>query len=366
MSNKLIKRFFILLLSTGLCALGGVFFAVQWMQTPVPLSAKTTQATQTTQVTEVSSAPAPIFDINRGESTAQIANRLAAAGHLQWPLIWRAYAHWVENKPIQAGEYQLPARVTPLGILHQLQRGEVIKYTVTFPEGITYNEFLEILKQQPKLRHELSNKPIEEHKKLLQFSYETLDGWFFPDTYSYLAGDSDKTILVQAHKKMQQTIERAWRSRAENLPYMSAGEALVMASIIEKETGDAREREKIAGVFVRRLKAKMRLQTDPSVIYGLGEAYSGNLTQKDLQTPGPYNTYLNEGLPPGPIANPGEKAIYAALHPAEGDELYFVAKGDGSHVFSAHLNEHNKAVEHYQRTNRTEHYRSSPQNKNTP
>jgi UPF0755 protein len=343
MSSKFIKRIFISLITLGLCVMGGIFWAVQWMQAPA----------------ETATAPL-VFDIQRGESTSQIASRLANAKRIDWPLIWRAYAHWVENKPLQAGEYELPVNATPLNILHQLQRGDVIKYSVTFPEGLTYKEFLEILKQQPKLRHELASKPIEEHKKILQFSYETLDGWFFPDTYTYLAGDSDKELLLLAHKKMQQTLERAWRTRAENLPYMSASEALVMASIIEKETGVASEREKIAGVFVRRLNNKMRLQTDPTVIYGLADAYTGNLTQKDLQTPNPYNTYLNEGLPPGPIANPGLQALQAALHPAEGDELYFVAKGDGSHIFSATLSEHNKAVEQYQRAHRAEHYQSAP------
>lgn len=346
MIQRVMKPILLLLVGLGLCAMGATFWAVQWMQTPTP------------------TATAPlVFEINRGESTGQIASRLAEARRVEWPFIWRAYAHWVEPKPLQAGEYELPANTSPLSLLHQLQRGEVIKYAVTFPEGITYKEFIDILKQQPKLRHEVASKPIEEHKKILQFSYERLDGWFFPDTYAFLAGDSDKDILLQAHKKMQQTLERVWRSRAENLPYMSASEALIMASIIEKETGLASEREKIAGVFVRRLKNKMRLQTDPTVIYGLGDSYTGNLTQKDLQTPTPYNTYLIDGLPPGPIANPGLGALQAALHPAEGDELYFVAKGDGSHIFSATLAEHNKAVEHYQRANRAEHYQSAPAGK---
>lgn len=343
MGIKSIKRIFILLVSIGLMAMGSVFWAVQWMQAP-----------------EQTAADSIVFEISRGESTAHIADRLAQSGRIQWPTVWRAYAHWVESKSIQAGEYQIPENASPLGILHQLQRGEVIKYTITFPEGISYKYFIEILKQQPKIRHELSNKPIEEHKKILNFSYENLDGWFFPDTYEYLAGDSDKEILLQAHKKMQKTLEREWRSRADDLPYMSASEALTMASIIEKETGLASEREKIAGVFVRRLKNKMRLQTDPTVIYGLGEAYSGNLSLKDLQTPGPYNTYINEGLPPGPIANPGLDALRAALHPADGNELYFVGKGDGSHEFSATLTDHNKAVEQYQRSDRVEHYRSAP------
>lgn len=348
MGIKSIKRIFILLVALGLSAMGGVFWAMQWMQTPAQTPAQPL-----------------VFEISRGETTSHIAERLAQSGRIKWPAVWRAYAHWVESKPIQAGEYQLPENESPLGILHQLQRGEVIKYTVTFPEGISYKDFIEILKQQPKIRHELANKPIEEHKKILSFSYENLDGWFFPDTYEYLAGDSDKEILLQAHKKMQKTLERAWRSRADDLPYLSASEALTMASIIEKETGLASEREKIAGVFVRRLKNKMRLQTDPTVIYGLGESYSGNLTLKDLQTPGPYNTYLIEGLPPGPIANPGLGALQAALHPAGGNELYFVGKGDGSHEFSTNLNDHNKAVEHYQRSERSEYYRSAPRSGKT-
>lgn len=300
------------------------------------------------------------FVVERGASIAQIAENLAARQIIQWPKVWRAYIYLVENKSLKAGEYRFAERQSPLGILQQFQRGDVIIRNITFPEGRTFKEWLEILGAEPKLKHELANKTPDEQKKLLQFGYENLEGWFFPDTYQFQAGDSDREILQRAHKKMQQVLEKLWRGREEKLPYQSAADALTLASIVEKETGTASERTLIAGVFVRRLQANMRLQTDPTVIYGLGDAYNGNITQKDLQQPTPYNTYVITGLPPSPIANPGEEALYAVLHPAPGDSLYFVAKGDGSHVFSATLEQHAKAVALYQRSNRSEQYRSSP------
>jgi UPF0755 protein len=327
----------------GLLLLGLGVWGLQWLQTP-----------------QSHPAAAEPFVIKKGESTAKIAENLGQKGLLRWPHLWRFYAQLVETKPLQAGEYALPNPVTPLALLHLFQRGEVMTYSVTFPEGIRYQDFIALLAQQPKLVKVLADKPLEEHKKLLAFNYEYLEGWFFPDTYLYRLGDSDKDILLRAHKKMQQTLEKLWRQRAKDLPLASASEALILASIIEKETGVAHERGKIAGVFVRRLQQKMKLQTDPTVIYGLGDAYTGNISSRDLQQPTPYNTYLIEGLPPTPIANPGYHALAAALNPEPGDALYFVGKGDGSHAFSTTLEQHNAAVAQYQKAGRSENYRSSP------
>ena len=188
----------------------------------------------------------------------------------------------------------------------------------------------------------------------------SVEGWLLPETYHYHKGLSDIDVIGIAYANMQSTLSRLWPSRDQGLPYETPYEALIMASLIEKETGTASERPEIAGVFVRRLQKNMRLQTDPAVIYGLGDRYQGNLTRAHLREPGPYNTYLNKGLPPTPIAMPGEAAIFAALHPAAGNALYFVAKGDGSHAFSATLTEHEAAVQRYQVRKRSQNYRSSP------
>ncbi len=328
----------------ALLAVGGFcLWVMHWMQAPMLLSEAQRDLV-----------------IARGDSSAQVAAALAEYQNLRWPLIWRGYVWLLEPKTLKAGEYHFAEQISPVGMLHQFQRGEVVVRSLRFAEGLRFQDWLKILAEQPKLKHELTNKTPDEQKKLLEFGYAALEGWFFPDTYQYQAGDSDREILMRAHKKMQQTLEKLWRNRDRDLPYAGPAEALTMASIVEKETGLAAERPEIAGVFVRRLRLNMRLQTDPTVIYGLGDAYVGNITHKDLQQLTPYNTYLIAGLPPSPIANPGEAALHAALHPAPGNSLYFVGRGDGSHEFSATLEQHNKAVERFQRSGRSEKYRSSP------
>jgi len=227
-------------------------------------------------------------------------------------------------------------------------------------EGWTFQQALNHLQEQEKLSATLAGLNAQQLSAALALEGLNPEGLFFPDTYQYVYGDSDVTILKRARKLMTEVLDEAWSNRAESLPYNSAYEALIMASIVERESGHASEREDIAGVFVRRLRKGMRLQTDPTVIYGMGVAYDGNLRKKDLRKPTPYNTYVIKGLPPTPIALPGKEAIEATMHPAPGDALYFVAKGDGSHQFSASLEEHNRAVQHYQVKARTSDYRSAP------
>jgi UPF0755 protein len=244
-------------------------------------------------------------------------------------------------------------------MLHLLQSGKVIHYQVTLPEGITLQRALDILARQAELEHVLEGP--EDARILELIKPHTLpEGLIFPDSYHYARAATDWEIVQRAHGDMQSVLQREWRARAPDLPYETPYEALIMASIIERETGLAQEREQIAGVFVRRLHKGMRLQTDPTVIYGLGSDYKGNLRRKHLaDDSNPYNSYRHGGLPPTPIALPGRAAIHAALHPAAGDALYFVARGDGGHVFSATLAEHEQAVRKYQLRRRKD-YRSSP------
>lgn len=304
-----------------------------------------------------------ILVVESGESVSSVAMKLHNRGILRWPNVWRAYARFIDDKTIKAGEYQLGVKESPIRILNLLQSGNVKTYWLTLIEGKNYFESLANLHAQDRLQKKLYEIDLEEQLLLLALPIQYPEGWFYPDTYQYHSGESDVDILRRAYKKMAAILEEEWQARAKNLPYKNAYEALIMASIVEKETGVAQERSKIAGVFVRRLEKGMRLQTDPTVIYGMGESYQGNIRRSDLKTDTPYNTYTRSGLPPTPIAMPGREAIHAALHPLPGDELYFVAKGDGSHHFSATLQEHNQAVSKYQKFKRVDNYRSSPQPK---
>lgn len=300
-----------------------------------------------------------VVEVVRGESVAQVARRLADTGLLSKPAVWRYYARFIEPDPIRAGEYQLPAAVSPVALLHTLQSGAVIHYSVTLVEGRTFAELVQHLALAPRLQSRLLGLSQEQQLTKLGLDIDHPEGWFYPDTYSYVSGDTDVDVLQRAHRRMQTVLASEWQNRAPDLPYESPYEALIMASIIERETGVPYERPAIAGVFVRRLQKGMRLQTDPTVIYGMGDAYKGRITRAHLRTPTPYNTYTIHGLPPTPIAMPGGHAIHSALNPEDGDTLYFVARGDGSHHFSVTLDEHNQAVNRYQR-NRREGYRSTP------
>lgn len=295
-----------------------------------------------------------------GDSLRSVVSTLHEQGIVTYPNLLVLYGRWTGlDQQIKQGEYQLPLESTSESLLLLLQSGKVIQYQVTLPEGITLARALSILAQQDGLEHVLEG-PQDERITALIAPRELPEGLFFPDSYHFTRGTTDWQLLRRAYADMQAVLEQEWQARAPELPYETLYEALVMASIIERETGLPQERAQIAGVFVRRLQKGMRLQTDPTIIYGLGADFDGNLRRKHLADgSNPYNTYRHGGLPPTPIALPGRAAIHAALHPEAGDALYFVARGDGGHVFSATLAEHERAVRKYQLQRRQD-YRSTP------
>lgn len=254
-----------------------------------------------------------------------------------------------QSSHLKAGFYQLTQAVTPLQLLTMLAKGQGIVRKMRFTEGWTFLQMRVALNMNPWIHHDTHQLSDAQIAQLLDMPSNHLEGWFFPDTYDIAVDSTDMDILRRAHDTMQRRLQQAWLTRAQGLPYANAEQALVMASIIEKETADPDERSRIAAVFINRLHQGMRLQTDPTVIYGLGVAYHGNLHKTDLQYDTPYNTYTRFGLPPTPIAMPGMAAIDAALHPVSSNELYFVSRGDGTHFFSSRLVDHNQAVARYQK-----------------
>ncbi len=295
-----------------------------------------------------------------GDTLRTVAARLHDAGVLRDPLLLRLYGRWTGlDQQLKQGEYLLPAGTTARGALALMQRGDVVQYRVTLPEGITLARAIQILQEQPQITAVLTG-PDDQRLLDLVAPHPHPEGLFFPDSYQYTRGETDLGILTRAHEAMRAILDAEWAQRSESLPYETPYEALIMASVIERETGLPQERGEIAGVFVRRLNRGMLLQTDPTIIYGLGPAFDGNLRRSHLKdSANPYNTYRHKGLPPTPIALPGRAAIHAALHPADGKALFFVARGDGGHVFSATLAEHNRAVRKYQLQRRKD-YRSTP------
>jgi len=253
---------------------------------------------------------------------------------------------------LKVGVYTLDRPLTPLELYAMIQRGEVSQAMVQFIEGWNWREVRAALAAQPMLKNESASMSDTEILLAIGAGEDHIEGLLFPDTYFYAPHTSDLSVLRRAYRRQHEKLMAAWETRAPGLPYRTPYEALIMASIVEKETGVAFERPRIAGVFLNRLRLGMRLQTDPTVIYGLGERFDGNLRKVDLQRDTPYNTYTRAGLPPTRIAMPSEAAIQAALNPARTDALYFVARGDGTHVFSSTLDAHNRAVNRYQRYQR--------------
>jgi UPF0755 protein len=290
------------------------------------------------------------FDVKSGVTMKRVAQQLAQAGVLKQPLAFTLAARLTgKGSALKAGNYALNGPVTPWELLQKLTKGDVNQIEVKFIEGWNFKQLRQALDNTPNLQHDTRGMSDTEIMAKLGWPDQHPEGRFFPDTYFFSSGMSDLAILSRAHKLMQNQLENVWRERAANLPYDSMDQALIMASIIEKETGQAAERPMIAGVFINRLRIGMLLQTDPTVIYGLGDRYDGNLHKRDLQADTPYNTYTRAGLPPTPIAMPGIEALRAAVNPAPTRALYFVARGNGAHKFSATLAEHNQAVNKYQR-----------------
>lgn len=282
-----------------------------------------------------------VLNVEAGTNIRSVITRLGQQGVTRMDWRWRLLNR-LEHRTIKTGEYQVEPGVLPLQLLNLLASGKVISYRFTIVEGWTVKELLTALGRNSVLHHSLETKA--ELKGLEGMPDGNPEGWFLPETYSFVRGDSDRQILRRAHKDMSDALSRVWLGRDMGLPYETADELLIMASIVEKETSLASEREDIAGVFVRRLLKRWRLETDPTVIYGMGESYQGDIRRQDLKKDTPYNTYTRHGLPPTPIALPGLASLKAAAHPAVGETMFFVANGQGGHTFSTTLEAHNKAV----------------------
>ena len=296
--------------------------------------------------------------VERGDSFAKVLQRLRDSGVTEGhDLEWQALAKQLQAAgKIQVGEYPLDPGTTPRALLLRMRDGKVLSYRFTIVEGWNVRQLRAALAKARPLRQETAALDDAALMKTLGHPGQHPEGRFLPETYAYTRNDSDLDLLKRAHAALDKALDAAWQSRAADLPLASKDEALVLASIVEKETGIASERAQIAGVFLRRIKLGMRLQTDPTVIYGMGSAYAGNLRKADLLADTPYNTYTRDGLPPTPIAMVGADALQAVTHPADGDALYFVAVGDGSgkHVFSKSLAEHQAAVREYIRRYRAQ------------
>jgi UPF0755 protein len=301
-----------------------------------------------------------LLDVPNGTTPTGTLNRLEADGLIRDAFWLRVYWRFnLAGQPLHTGEYRMVPGMTMEELIGVWKRGEVVQYSVTLVEGWNFRQVRAALAKDEKLQQTLTGLSDSQVMDRLGHSGVFPEGRFFPDTYRFVRGTTDADLLRKAYDRLDDVLAKEWAQRAADVPYNQPYQALIMASLIEKETGVPRERGEIAGVFVRRLRLGMLLQTDPTVIYGLGERYTGKLTRAHLKEPNPYNTYLVTGLPPTPIAMVGREAIHAALNPADGNSLYFVARGDGSHVFSDDLETHNNAVREYQLKRRAD-YRSSP------
>ena len=327
------RSFLKLLLFLSISLVAVVAAAVWWANTPIELRDASLE-----------------FRISSGSSLRSAASQMREAGVGINPDLLALLARWRGvATTIKAGSYAVNSGITPEQLLAKLARGDMTQGESTLVDGWTFAQWRARLDHHPDLKHETRDLAEAEIAARLGIEGGRIDGWLFPDTYLFDKQSSDLELFARAHRAMRKKLDGAWNERDQGLPYRNPYEALIMASIIEKETGRADDRALVAAVFVNRLRKGMLLQTDPTVIYGLGAKFDGNLRKRDLQADTPYNTYTRSGLPPSPIAMPGAAAINAALHPAESDALYFVARGDGSSQFSKTLDEHNKAVRKYQK-----------------
>ncbi|MDB5839198.1 MAG: mltG [Herminiimonas sp.] len=293
---------------------------------------------------------APIdFTVKAGSGVRGASQQIAAAGVPVQPILLELLARLNgKSARLKAGSYELKPGTTPNGLIDQMARGEFAQEAIVIIEGWTFRQMRQAIAAHKSLKQDTAGMADTQLLAQITPEYKHPEGLFFPDTYLFAKGASDLQIYRQAHALLLKRLNDAWARRAPSLPYKTPYEALIMASIVEKETGQKSERDMIAGVFVNRLRLGMLLQTDPTVIYGMGDQFQGNIRKRDLQTDTPYNTYTRPGLPPTPIALPGVAALTAALNPAPTDALYFVARGNGSSHFSNNLNEHNQAVTKYQ------------------
>lgn len=291
------------------------------------------------------------FTIKPGSGLRSSAQQIANAGVPIQPVLFEVLARLTDQQnKIKAGTYLAQAGITPQELLNKTVRGEFLQFSLTLIEGWTFKQMRQAMLQNPYLQHDTANLTEQEILARLNSDYKQAEGLFFPDTYLFPKGSSDMAVYQQAFNQLQQHLLAAWKQRdIQETPFKNPYEALILASIVEKETGLKSDRKMIAGVFVNRLRKGMLLQTDPTVIYGMGELYQGNIRKSDLLTDTPYNTYTRTGLPPTPIALVGLESITAALNPARTDALFFVSRGDGSSQFSTNLNDHNRAVNSYAR-----------------
>jgi UPF0755 protein len=331
---RILLRLFGVLILLGVLATGALaYWGHQWLQTPI---ATLTEPT--------------VFEVPKGASLRTVASTLNDQNLLDQPQIFTAWARITKrDHSLKAGEYQLTPGLTPSGLLELLNSGDVLLHSITFIEGSTFADIRKVLAQSPTVRGDYAARSPEDIMRALGQSDLHPEGQFFPDTYRFPRNTTDIELLGMAFRRMQQELKTVWASRSKDLPLAGAYEALILASIVEKETALDTERPQIAGVFIERLRRGMRLQTDPTVIYGMMNAYDGNIRRSDLLRDTPYNTYTRAGLPPTPIALPGLDSIRAAVNPASSGALFFVAtgNGDGSHYFSRTLAEHNAAVKRY-------------------
>jgi UPF0755 protein len=290
------------------------------------------------------------FSIRSGSNLTQVAQQLADAGviHSKWSLIVLA-RYLNRESAIRAGDYLLTENITQIALLDYLTKGDAKQNEIRILEGSTFAQLRKMLSEHPAVQNRTAGLSDQEILHLIGATESAAEGLFFPDTYFFVRDSSDVEILQRAYRTLHNHLQASWESRAESLPLATPYEALILASIIEKETGVESDRAEIAGVFINRLRKGMRLQTDPTIIYGMGEQFDGNLRKQDLLADQEYNTYTRAGLPPTPIALPSLASIHAALNPAETDALYFVAKGNGESQFSTNLVDHNKAVNKYQK-----------------
>ena len=333
----MIRKFLIFALVVTVVAAGGVAGALYYYaRSALPIQGAPVQ-----------------FSLPVGSSLKSAARQMAEAGLLHHPEAFVLLGRIFDRAgAIKAGSYEFQAGLTPWELLQKITRGDVTLMAVTFTEGSTFRQWRKILDQHPKLKHQTTGWTDARLLEALAIEAKSPEGWFFPDTYHVSEGVSDLVILRRAHQLMRRNLAARWDARAPDLPLATPYDALILASIVEKETGRSEDRPLVAAVFVNRLRKGMLLQADPTVIYGLGEAFDGNLRKRDLTADTPYNTYTRGGLPPTPIAMPGLASLSAVLNPPDSDVLYFVSRGDGSSHFSRTLTEHDRAVTKYQRAGR--------------